>query len=55
MEVPGGNRPDGWTTFGGGGGKTGGGFRSDEYGKSGQKQTHPTPSFSIPRTKPDKL
>ena len=58
MTVPGGNKPDGWATLRGskGMGTPGGPMMAEEYGKgSGQMQKHPTPSFSIPRTKPKVL
>lgn len=52
VSMPERNKPSGWVTFGGGGSRTGGDMRTEEYGKSGQQQKHPTPVFSIPRTMP---
>lgn len=47
--------PDGWAKGYGGPGNTKQGMRTEEYGKSGQMQKHPTPKFSIPRKMPEKL
>jgi hypothetical protein len=48
------NKPDGWAA-GYGGGNTAGSMCSEEYGKSGQKQTMPSLSFNPKDKIPRKL
>lgn len=54
MEPRKGNKPDGWAA-GYGGGNTGGSMRSEDYGKSGQKQAMPSLSFNPKGKSPKRL